>query len=528
MKFTISNEALEKAKSQPEPGPKPVAPETVAVHAVHGELEGVASFNHQLLPNKLLNLYEAGLKYLFGNWPDVEVKAIFFKDERAENLSGEIVGGTWIPEADAAVVFLQSVLDINWKRTMEPGNESSPVTNLWLGLLMTLFHEVAHSITADDMPENEREEFADEVAMYLARSFNIEADKDDLGCLTADLKSRIDGIRETDSEHSKRVVMLYDQGYVWMNDRGDTVRDLREFMRLVDTSNTSDMSEERLESWRRPVSDAMPIKVYDRKAITATTASSALGPLQFDGTDDFNASGAIPEQYMGMMPGPMEQSTPAMTAPTSDVHISPGFTVGGQYQAPQPQQAQATAEAPPHNLTAEEISSIVKTVLMRLYIHIFSKCGFALTHFNNPYGVLEPLSIADIPNADKVFVALDTANAAGQFIKKAPIFRSIEGETRPAGCIKGTVGKNTNLPMYHLYVNKGDGILRRIAFLPQNPNKTKGDGALSSWAQAAQRGHCIAMLMVEGPEGSKLTTKIETMPGGNLLEASYGPALQSY
>lgn len=541
MKFEISKEALEKSKAaQTQPEETKPADQEIKVKRVNGELAGIPSYGHELVPSKLLNLYEQGILYLQDKFPGLEITSIMFRDEIAQNLDNEVIGGCFIPETKSIAIYLRSILKINCDRTMEATNQSSVLTNLWLGMLLTMFHEIGHHETMEDektVAESFCDGLAEEVLMVLARNFNIEADKNDLGCLTAPLKEWVDGLRETDDRHSQRMVQMYDQGLVWLSDNDDTVRDLKEFLKLVDIS-TAGEDDPRIAEWQKPVSDAPPVKIYDRAILLGMfrpQAASSPETVVHDNMGggypgmapigDFDPNPVLEDDMEEYADGPSPASmglNPGMgSMPFPDAGM--GGANYGTYSQPAVQPTPQVRTVPRHNLSPEQVGQCVYQVFMRLFCHIYSKCGFQNTHFANAFAVLEPISIADIPGAREVFVELDTHDANGQPINCQNIWQPGQMESRPAGCLKGRLMKNNSLPAFRLWVNNGDGTLKRVAFLPQNPQKMK-NGQLSQWAQAAQAGHRIAMLMVDNPGGgSTLTRKIEAFPGQPLENASYVP-----
>jgi hypothetical protein len=177
--------------------------------------------------------------------------------------------------------------------------------------------------------------------------------------------------------------------------------------------------------------------------------------------------------------------------------------------APAPNaQAAPPQTCPPLDIPIEEAISIVKQVYTRLYLHIFSKCGFnpaEPTSFSNPGAVYDPVSIADIPNAGKVFLAMDITDTAGVPTQKAPIVNQIQGQ----------VFKKSGLPGYWLWLNCG-GVMMKRALVPQNPNKLGNNNQPSTMAVRVRQGWAVMWVIADGVNGapSEMKVKIETQPGG--------------
>jgi len=186
---------------------------------------------------------------------------------------------------------------------------------------------------------------------------------------------------------------------------------------------------------------------------------------------------------------------PVPTTPETFVN-----TFGASSGAPAPQPVK---QLEPHSLTIEQQKAILQAVLTRLYVHIFSKCGFAPgsdSGFTNAAGVIEPVYIGDIPGASDLFHSMDTVED------------KTLSEKRITDTIVGRVLPKSGLPGYHLYLNIR-GMKAKRSFIPQNPNKMN-NGVLSKWAEKARAGHCIAMLT---QEGKGIRVDIQAAPGGQLI-----------
>ena len=178
-----------------------------------------------------------------------------------------------------------------------------------------------------------------------------------------------------------------------------------------------------------------------------------------------------------------------------------------------PQNANMPPSCPILDIPVEQTKAIVQTVLMRLFYHVFTKCGFnntALTSFTNPGAVFDPVHIGDIPNANKIFLSMDlAADAEGHKHNDTPIVDSI----------KGQVFSNSGLPGYWLHLNVNGRKMKRT-IVPQNPQKTNNNGALTPMAlRVRNEGWTVMWVISEAYEGvpglevSKMVAKMECRPG---------------
>ena len=205
-----------------------------------------------------------------------------------------------------------------------------------------------------------------------------------------------------------------------------------------------------------------------------------------------------------MTPPPVATTQPNMAAPTSAPMTAPvgiGTLNDGLYDAPGYEDYGMPPAATPaatggYNGYAQQPAApavqhtgamlTVETVLRRLFHHVQTKCEFNTDGgYNNPHAVLEPVNISDIPGAQELFVAMDTMDAAGQYVS----------QQQCNGQIRGLVSKD-NRPRYTLYLNM-NGQLHKRTFITNDPNKEdqKNPGNLGKWAQANRMGTRIMMLL---------------------------------
>jgi len=155
---------------------------------------------------------------------------------------------------------------------------------------------------------------------------------------------------------------------------------------------------------------------------------------------------------------------------------------------------------PPTGLDAQTMQNIMMQVWGRMYECLFTKCGFQLPlspeilanpnadksafDANAKFSVLDGISVADIPGADKLIIACTALDPTTMTTKKEAITN---------GQVKGFVSKNAGLPMFTVYLNVNGNELKRL-FVPQNPWKQNSRG-YSAPALQAQQGHKIAYIM---------------------------------
>lgn len=156
---------------------------------------------------------------------------------------------------------------------------------------------------------------------------------------------------------------------------------------------------------------------------------------------------------------------------------------------------------PPHNLTTDQMSNIIKEVYMRLYNFCFDKCGWQMPlsanvlqdqtgtlcrdGFNRDFrdAVIGGISVADIPGVNQLIYAYRSLAADGQY-------RKIPAD----GMLRGWIAKDAKIPMFNLYLNVNAGEALKRVFIPQNPYKVKR-GRYTDTAMQAQGGAKLAYVI---------------------------------
>lgn len=131
-----------------------------------------------------------------------------------------------------------------------------------------------------------------------------------------------------------------------------------------------------------------------------------------------------------------------------------------------------------HQIPMHEMVSSMQAIYMRLNQVFYDKCGWnGVGSFDNPAGVLDGVSIADIPHARELVSHCETTNQLGQ--------RTMQ---ECNGFVRGTVFAKKGLPAFILYLNI-NGIAHKRVLVVQNPTT----GSYS--AKDVQRGSQIAWVL---------------------------------
>ena len=426
---------------------------------------------------------------------------------------------------------------------------------LWYNCLISIFHELQHAKTVmaaenkhaivwDDAKETEATLFAEKRIAELAKAFPIEmpTNEEDVffGPRLIKFREFLDTCDAPWADFQRR---LYDSDVVCSVEKNDGERidiySFKEFLRQsCDTQAEQDDA-----SWGDKASMVFTdaAKVQDAAPQEFTTPSAESQPVIQDDYDDIEPPWVSGDENCPIwddvdMPGevtpPVQQFTMPPAQPT---FVTPGETVVGQaFVNPV---AQAVANGPivanqgkPANsggkskatpvacqaldISIEEAVKIVETVYLRLYTHVFTKCGFCSheenqTTFNNAGAVYEGVYIGDIPNVNKVFLKMDVTDEVGNKITEDITTH-----------IKGQVFKNSFLPGYWLHLNCG-GVMKKRTVVPQNPNKMKSPGVLSPMALKVRSNPGLAVMwaITEEYEGepSEIAVKMETPATGGAV-----------
>jgi len=489
--------------------------------------------------------------------PDCGISTISFNtNNKPLNDDKEPVFGILYP--DTGTVMFNMLHHFNSSYDEASGNAECRLSMraiIWHTMLITLFHEIHHAkvvvaaagaeIVWNDEKDTEATKWALTQVNRLAKfhSALVEPPSIDeepfFGAMLTDIRKIMDG-SET---WQQRQMKMLDEGIIYL-DGDTTLMSMKEYLRLAsddkdspDWTPTTTIIEKKEEPVVADVGTAAPVETA--APATVATELQPYNPLDFNpdavienvdfavamdpeltgGCEDglffpgmgfTNPAGAgMPNMAMpGSGPGNVMTAGPGaswtnpvaafMAGGAQPVTVAPGTGRTFAHEAPQ--------QIAPHGLSVEEQKLVMKTVNMRLFTHIFTKCGFnpmAPSSFENAGAVFEPVPIGDIPNVNKIIVAMDITNPDGSAAKKVPV----------TTFLKGVVFSKTGLPGYWMWINVNGWLLKRT-FVPQNPNKEK-NGVLTAGAQAVRRGEAWAWMIADGAAGQTLMkAKVACAPGG--------------
>ena len=155
------------------------------------------------------------------------------------------------------------------------------------------------------------------------------------------------------------------------------------------------------------------------------------------------------------------------------------------------------------------MAKVIETVFRTLFWHVVSKGEFTNEGgYNNPGVVMQPVSIAHIPEALNIFTNMDTLDVNGKYAKNQPTQMGI----------KGMLTKE-NLPKYTLFLNIA-GTVHRRSLVAQNPNAVDTNGALKTWAKEARQGTKI-MYVLGDEKNPGVRASIKLTAGNPLGQEEY-------
>ena len=402
---------------------------------------------------------------------------------------------------------------------------------IWHELIITILHEIHHidacrdpelrELSKDDPSgaDEEAEAWAKEIICDLGKVLDIEPTPLSnmtffnvklMELMTSDMK---------DEEWVIRARVMLEDGIMYHDEDNDiTLKTFREYLRGIEDPDEKD------DAWEQGVSVIDLIFEMDDGSVVKTAEVLPEPVVDAETVDDVPtaeevvAGGIAPSTDTLFAPAPSEETVAAdlaEEAPASEQIIDVDTVVLPEAIAAEQAQVAAAAVAippvaapatsyEPNGLSNETMIAFLKDVYMRLYSHIFNKCGRQLDNdqgFINPGAVLEPVSIADLiqlHQAANLIMEYDTLNA--------------EGHRQPELCqghIRGVVFNKSNqhgIPAYCIYLNINGQRVKR-SLIAQNSAKVNVAGQYSSMALEARQGHAIAWLMSED-ENKKFVAKI--------------------
>lgn len=469
---------------------------------------------------------------------------IVFREWLPQDESGEDVLGAYSKYANIATVHVPPHYTRAYLQVQGEQWESSLRCIAWIELLNTLAHEMKHGDMYNNADHMMPDADADEICADWAYQAIIDMARRGVdiaapcgGMMDKMLIADIENMKSTNDAWAVNQLEIIDQGLCFLGEDGTKVHNIREWIKLGLTEEERAKGEWAIDEVKKAVAEKPTVKPdtsaedASEAAAGVNTAPEGVADVQYEIVDDgdldeptgnvldsnlegldssakdtvlahpglVSAEGefapmvddtpaAMPglEGVMGMLAGMLQQG--GATAPVDTATTSSGPLMGG---------VMPSAEAPKHNLPANEVVHIVKNVYKMMLLHIFTKCGWAPGNSANESGfnaagevaegfniqqMAQQLGITGLENANQVFVAMD-CNVGGQWRSKVPCEGRIVGSTSKAP---------KSLPKFDVYINKGDGILHKYLIIAQNKNKG------SQAAQRAQQGARILMLYRAG------------------------------
>ncbi len=415
-------------------------------------------------------------------------------DKEAEELAGE------------AIIDLVKTLDV----------EPSPLSD------MQFFNVKVMELMTSEMKD---EDWVVRARIMLEENIMYHDEDNDI-TLTS-FREYIRGINDPDSENES-----YEQGtsvidLIFNMDDGSVVK-TAEVLPEPEVEVVEDKAVEAVGAIAEAMIEASVdvVKAVAETLTPVATVPEALGP------DDI-AETLTPAAALALQSTPIPPETVAETSqelfvplpaeeesPVADSAFAESVPLPENIAAEQAQVAAAAVAVPstappamtytPNGLSAETMVAFLKDVYMRLYTHIFTKCGWQLNSdqgFTNPGAVLEPVSIADLiqlHQAPGLIMEYDTLDANGHLKPE-----------EMKGHIRGLIFSKSNqhgIPAFAIYLNLGGNRVKR-SLIAQNPAKIT-NGQYSPIALEARAGHAITWLFSED-ENKKFVAKIRD----NIYEA---------
>lgn len=516
--------------------------------------QGIAIYGSQLVSAKFLDIVKHALMTDDFLKEDI-VKVIVFSVNQPIDPDGNPLFACYKSTEKLIAFNLQEHFDGAAELVKEVDGYMSLRGHIWYNMILSLFHELYHGLfiatdTESKMPSKAEVEatcndMADDALTALCREFDVEpppmGDEPFFGLRYMEFYIR--KIKEGTDSWCLRQDALHDGMNIHYDDgRKEYIKLFRSFIRYTHGGD-ADHKDPAWDQDPKPlqiIADAItPAADAVAPAVEVTATTGFLQPAGvFHGPDteeavadyedslglfddaytmedwdtlppeavDFNTQVIIPPstgQIIETLGQPVVPETP-VASPPAQVFVQPVTAAPTQHVA-ESQQAHRGAPGqilptnlPNHNFTPEAFRVVVEAVLLRLYTHLFNKCGYMggmvnpCFDVNGKWGILERISIADIPDVDKALYFYD-------FLDQQRIQRTMVPITD--GMLSGYCTKAGMLPAYTVYFNANGNCIKRV-LLPQNSWKEKL-GVLSPPALRAQAGAIIAWMM----DGDDNTTK---------------------
>jgi hypothetical protein len=521
----------------------------------------IAVFGGEHVGKTVLGAVEFALSNGAFETMDHRVRSIVFRTDGRPRLRLDLALGLADLDSYSMSINLMQVFSDSLEEVMNNESERtmSVVAVYHQMLLSTILHEAFHiSLMADDvkerdkyddalygtMPadkanpyleqvENDADEEARDMMLYVAKAINIEPILDEATFLNAQLQELLAG---DESEFALQQKHMIEKGifmHVPASQEGDIVykelniRSFKDFMRnqadpeccdaawdkpTIGTAGERydlatqmapkvDTQAEIVEAVEPEVVGGFPTDVpFDPDTVPPEAAVAMAMEQEVDYDDwDETAEEEVVAETPPQQPTLVMPETQSIPSATQSSKPAPGFTT--------PTAPLAVNTVPDHGLSDEDVAKIVFGVYNKCYNHIFTRCGWPSFFGDADYndGVLdanghpvnplrnsenvwrEPLQLNELERAVVVRSECKVPNEEGK-----GIWQGQTGRATGDGLLYGQTALHKKLPLYVLHINMGGSLVKR-KLIPQNPNT----GAAS--AKRALAGNSI-MWVMEGDD----------------------------
>lgn len=519
----------------------------------------------ELVPDKLLGILDYVLKK-----EDTGVASITFRND--DQPKGKL--GLANPLMRGCVINMEHI----FMTTLDCVEKEDFYLNLnaavWLAAVDNVLHEIHHVafaytdpkayaeyletgklvITSEKDPDNQKEftfediceEYSAEMICQLANELDIEppaiADMGHYGVQMMALFTDKDIMK--DSKALRKSQRMLEQGVVYEDSKEEVYhKTLREYVRNTIAPEEAAGSED----WEQPVALInIRTEQEDGSVVVDVAAPVAAVDSMQELMNAANPQPITPEVVSGTVPQTMafagagattslEEATAGAIDPAQEFVGTAGVDTVVLPEAVQATIATAATNAAGPTMAAapktfenkveiapDKMALILQQVYMRLYTHMFAKCGWSQNpatgkfHFAALDAVTQSVDISDIFKR----IAPEATGLIAEYITVSP--QGQDGYLEPCqGYVRGLIYRQKQLPSYQIFLNiGGNRICRKL--VPQNPEKMNASNAYSKPAQEAQQGHarCYVMdgdLSYDAPWDQKLKAEIvnnEYIPKG--------------
>lgn len=481
----------------------------------------------QFMPAKILSIID----YIAETFPGV-IWTIAFMKALEPNKEEEELFSSFYYESRTMAINVTHHFENMLERVTGDTCDMRGDVFMWYNFLISLFHETKHGInfikdgtkiytlskTEQDEACKEAQEWAMKQVHELAKRTDIEPPAiEDWGYLTENLQGLLDTVDSfaNDKKPEKWAVaqaQMIKDGTIMTDDAVD-IHTLRKYCELQ-VADDDPAWEIELTTIIKPEETSEPENKDGQTSLPLPPSESVIAytdgpPPPPDSMED-----------NGIEISETTTIAAVLATPATAQELPPESINSSMNDLDKPIIGAATTTTMPggHNLSGADMERCAYQVNKRLASLIFHKCHFQQGSYINVFGIVEWVPLTDIPNAQKLYHAMDCLNDKGELLINVPIWEDDPRlPNKPKGCIKGRTFANGKLPGYCLYLDVA-GALHRRTILPQNPDKMNGQN-LTTWAQKARNGHFILLVYRDLSETEKksntsgITIKMEAAPG---------------